>query len=318
MDPTEREEIDDAAWYFDGSMINGRWRALRLTGFGVAVATPGGDLLGYGLGWPPTWVTTAAAAEAWALSVVLELVPFPPPLRTDCLALLQTAREGTSKAIHHSKPLARIWKRIANTIGDDVSLLMNDDTLVWFPAHHTWRSVGEVKGSNGRRLSPVDWRANRLVDKLAKTAAAALQHPKHVLELLPSADAAAAHAACLLGVVTHAANHHEVTETDDTGCSRTIVCRDSTDKPRSAKRSYSEPARMGGKHTVAHKSTEAGSKAVAPWRPPTAGAVARQVDSEQLERRVADIGSTLRASSAGPAQVRLAQLRQRVLAKSSL
>ena len=75
---------------------------------------------------------------------------------------------------------------------------------------------------------------------------------------------------------------------------------------------------MGGKHTVAHKSTEAGSKAVAPWRPPTAGAVARQVDREQLERRVADIGSTLRASSAGPAQVRLAQLRQRVLAKSSL
>ena len=68
MDPTEHEEIDDAAWYFDGSMINGKWRALRLTGFGVAVATPGpgGDLLGYGLGWPPTWVTTAAAAEAWA------------------------------------------------------------------------------------------------------------------------------------------------------------------------------------------------------------------------------------------------------------
>ena len=75
---------------------------------------------------------------------------------------------------------------------------------------------------------------------------------------------------------------------------------------------------MGGKHTVAHKSIEAGSKAVTPWRPPTAGAVVRQVDREQLERRVADIGSTLRASSAGPAQVRLAQLRQRVLAKSSL
>ena len=56
----------------------------------------------------------------------------------------------------------------------------------------------------------------------------------------------------------------------------------------------------------------------APWRPPSAGAVARQVDREQLERRVADIGSTLRASSAEPAQVRLAQLRQRVLAKSSL
>ena len=143
VDPTEHEEIDDAAWYFDGSMINGRWRALRLTGFGVAVATPGGDLLGYGLGWPPTWVTTAAAAEAWALSEVLELVPFPPPLRTDCLALLQTAREGTSKAIHHSKPLARIWKRIANTIDGDVSLLMNDDTLVWFPAPYvevSWRS----------------------------------------------------------------------------------------------------------------------------------------------------------------------------------
>ena len=79
VDPTECEVIDNAAWYFDGSMLNGRWKALRLTGFGVAVATPAGDLLGNGLGWPPTWVTTAAAAEAWALSVVLELVPFPPP-----------------------------------------------------------------------------------------------------------------------------------------------------------------------------------------------------------------------------------------------
>eukprot|EP00973_Karenia_brevis_P009457 1276582-Karenia_brevis.AAC.1 len=227
-------------------MLNGRWRALRVTGVGIAVASECGMLIGYGLGWPPTYVSTAAAAEAWALSTVLQLVPFPPSMRTDCLALLATARGGTSRATHHSKPLARIWRTIANTLGGDVTQLLDDDLLAWFPAHQTLKAVGEVKGSNGRRLSPVDWRANRLVDKLAKIAAGARQHSQHVLKLFASADAATAHAACLLGVVTHKANNHEVTSTDGYGNTHTKKVRDSSDKPK-AMRASSEPPRKGVK-----------------------------------------------------------------------
>ena len=104
--------LTNATWYCDGSMLNGKWKPLRITGFGIAVVSAEGSLIGHGLGWPPSWVTTAAAAaaESWALSIVLQLVRLPPKLTTDCLALLQTAKEGTQKATHHSKPLARIWR----------------------------------------------------------------------------------------------------------------------------------------------------------------------------------------------------------------
>ena len=52
------------------------------------------------------------------------------------------------------------------------------------------------------------WRANRLVDALAEIAAAHDAAPSKVVRFLKKADAAAAHAACLLGIVTHAANNH--------------------------------------------------------------------------------------------------------------
>jgi hypothetical protein len=35
-------ELVDAVWYCDGSLLNGRWKELTATGFGIAVATPDG------------------------------------------------------------------------------------------------------------------------------------------------------------------------------------------------------------------------------------------------------------------------------------
>ena len=58
------------------------------------------------------------------------------------------------------------------------------------------------------RLTAADWRANSLVDALAKIAAVHLHAPPSTINLNISAEAAAAHAACLLGVVTHAANSY--------------------------------------------------------------------------------------------------------------
>ena len=300
-------------------MLLGKWRPLRVTGYGIAVVAADGSLLGYGLGWPPSWCTTAAAAEAWALSIVLTQVPFPPQLRTDCLALLHTARAGTRRATHHSRPLARIWKMIAETIGTDIASLMHNDLLVWLPAHKSLNAVGEVKGSNGKRLSIVDWRANRLVDKLAKAAAVAQQASKHIRELLPSADAAVAHAACLLGIVTHAANNCEITTTDDAGKVTASVARDSSDKPK-AKRAGSAPApsgRVAGPKLAGAEATAAAPKRVMPWAPPSAIVMARREAAAILERRVQEIGAALAPSTAQSAGSRLAQVAARVRARSS-
>ncbi len=319
VSPHGHASLDEAIWYFDGSMLMGKWRPFRVTGYGIAVVTTDGTLIGYGFGWPPSWCTTAAAAEAWALSTVLTQVPFPPQMRTDCLSLLHTAREGTSKATHHSKPLARVWKIIAEATGADVASIMQSELLVWFPAHKSLNAVGELKGSNGRRLTIVDWRANRLVDKLAKIAATAQRTSKHIRELLPSADAAVAHAACLLGAVTHAANNHEVTAIDGDGETTTTVCRDSTDKPK-AKRTNSAPAAdrsVNGSQPTPREPAAAASKNVKPWTPPSAFVLAKREAAANLDRRVADIGAALVPSTALPAGTRLAQLAARVKAKAT-
>ena len=85
------QRFDDAVWYRDGSMLNGRWKALRATGFGIAVVSKQGDLLAYGLGCPPSWCSTAAAAEVWAVQVILTLCPFAPQMHTDCMAIITIA-----------------------------------------------------------------------------------------------------------------------------------------------------------------------------------------------------------------------------------
>ena len=56
----------DITWYCDGSLIDGKWSAIRCSGFGIAAFSNEGDLVAYGLGWPPSWCDTAASAEAWA------------------------------------------------------------------------------------------------------------------------------------------------------------------------------------------------------------------------------------------------------------
>ena len=294
-------------------MLHRQWRLLRVTGFGIAVASKSGSLLGYGFGWPPSWCTTAAAAEAWALQVVLETCPFPPKMRTDCLALLSTAREGSRRAEHHSRPLARIWRLIRQAIDVDIASLVDGGLLAWVPAHKTLKAVGEAKDSNGNRLTIVDWRANRLVDMLAKLAAEAAQASKHTILLLKSAEAAAAHAACLLGVVTHAANNYvEVTvQADGEVTKRTL--RDSTDRPRK-KRAVSAPPAPCEKPA---KSKVAATPAppVAPWKPPSGNTLVKREEAATLARRVDEIGSSLTRSASLSGKARLDLLAARVRAK---
>ena len=53
-----------------------------------------------------------------------------------------------------------------------INRLAKDGLLVWMPAHQTSAAIGVQTLSNGDKLSATDWRANRLVDALAKQAAA--------------------------------------------------------------------------------------------------------------------------------------------------
>ena len=43
--------------------------------------------------------------------------------------------------------------------------------LRWMPAHTAEGSIGRVTTSDGTMLTALEWRANRLVDALAKSAA---------------------------------------------------------------------------------------------------------------------------------------------------
>ena len=97
VDPllADQTELEAATWYTDGSMRMGKWTQLRCTGFGVVVVSQGGALLGYGYGSPPSRITTAAAAELWAVDFVLALNPCAPMIKTDCMSIITAARRGT-------------------------------------------------------------------------------------------------------------------------------------------------------------------------------------------------------------------------------
>jgi len=124
------ERLVSAVWYCDGSLLHGKWLQYRSTGFGIVVATSDGDLLGYGHGAPPHWCSTAAAVETWAIQTILSVCPFPPQMRTDCQSILKIAAEGSAKATHASRQLARLWVRIDAILEQDVACLVHTGVLV--------------------------------------------------------------------------------------------------------------------------------------------------------------------------------------------
>ena len=152
-------------------------------------------------------------------------------MHTDCQSLLTIAEQGAQKAGEADKPLARAWRFIAGTLDGDISSLVRDGRLVWMPAHLSMASIGVTSKSNRKELTALDWRANRLVDALAKQAAAQRQAPESLTRLLKSAKVAVKHAAALLGEVTHAANNHKVVVNRPDGRVVTQVLRDATPKP---------------------------------------------------------------------------------------
>jgi hypothetical protein len=194
-------------------------------------------------------------------------------MRTDCHALLDTLDAGVEAATAPYKPLARIWARTAHALDGSFEGLRQAGLLVWMPAHCAIGAVGETKLSNGVRLSVVDWRANRLVDALAKAGARLRQAVDATDGLLSQAACVVRHAAQLLGRVTYAANHHEVEELDASGAVRKVVRRDATQPVRrrggQSGRSAGGDAARGARAT----SADSGAPLASRVRPDAAAAV---------------------------------------------
>ena len=183
---------------------------------------------------------------------------------------------------------------------------------MWLPAHLSHSAIGEAKLSDGSRLTAVDWRANRLVDKLAKIAAGAQAEPRNVTDLVESLDVATAHAAALLGLVTHAANNHKVTEHDEHGNLVMRVKRDSIDKPKSTR--SAAVAKVPAPAVVPRARSEP-PRAYVPWRPPVKESAAAREQREQQDatnRRVQGIGDSLQPRADAPA---LAAVLERIRAR---
>jgi hypothetical protein len=81
--------------------------------------------------------------------------------------------------------------------------------------------------SDGSPVSAVDWRANRLVDAVAKSAAGAPLSTTYAVRCLKSAGEALRHEAAVLAAVTYAANTQRVQTITASGNCTTVVRRDS-------------------------------------------------------------------------------------------
>jgi hypothetical protein len=205
------EVIDTSwTWYIDGSFVGARLPGAGRTGFGIVIVAYDGTLIAYGSGNPPDWVLDASGAEAWALYAVIRMCNDFPRTITDCLNLLTFLEGGQQAAGASHKPLARLWNMIFPLCDDMVCASIINKLLIWMPSHNAVSSIGTALRSDGKYVTAIDWRANRLVDRLAKLAAAQHGVPDIAMRIFGQAHKAAEYCAAFLGTVTHRANHHSI------------------------------------------------------------------------------------------------------------
>ena len=125
---------------------------------------------------------------------------------------------------------------IRNNIDDDFSAAR--ERFIWMPSHESVTAIGSTLHSQGQPITATMWRANRLADALAKTAADRDRLPRWVTRWVKTAATAAREAAALLGVVTFAANNLATEISLPDGRKRTVQLRDSCggDRPPWKKR----------------------------------------------------------------------------------
>jgi len=321
---------DDARWYIDGSLIDGPRELTSRCGFGIAVVANDGRLIACGLGVPPEWVRTSGGAEVWAFYTVVRTNPTLPFVVTDCLSILQTLRRGLSAACGPSRPQARLWKLIAAAFDFTFPPAWVDERLLWMPSHTSRASIGRVLRSDGLPLTGTNWRANRLVDGLAKRGALSQRVPAPTRRLVQTARETLEFIAAHVGCVTFAANNLPNTAWREDGTAYTQTCRDSLPPPaRSRPKSHPATQTGHGRAALPHAAAASSSDAPAP-RTATLGPAARaraadDAKKDQEEARFlatwhADMARKLRSQPAAPAGPsageRLAALRERVRSRA--
>ncbi len=319
----------DARWYIDGSLYDSRLGPFKRTGFAIAVVSSQGDLLAYGNGNPPEWIQDAAGAEAWAFATVLGLNPDVPYTTTDCMNILTMMQKGRSAATEAKSPLARTWARAYQALECNLCTPEQIDRIRWMPAHCSMVAIGVAKASDGAPISPVDWRANRLVDKLAKLAASRYRVPAAVTRLLSTAAEAAEYYAARLGAVTYAANNYLVSTVLPDGTTTNSIRRDSTavspvrHAEKGQKRKHQQTSGDDGCTTHDTK----GSNTI-PLLPHVAALSAKNAKKQRLQdhESICELRfqqnwraskPAMRPTAQGSAQQRLRELRERVSARQA-
>jgi len=205
--PPPQDSEADWTFYIDGSLIDGPSKRFARAGFAIAIVSAGGDLVAFALGVPPAWVRSAPAAEAWALLNVFLSCPAPPRIVTDCLNLIVTLNAGCAAATGAKRPLARLWGMIFRTLDGGIDPGDVEKVLLWMPSHGSKTVIGHATKSDGSAVSALDWRANRLVDALAKIAAGRGRIDVALRTFWSTACEAVEFCAATLGMVTYAANN---------------------------------------------------------------------------------------------------------------
>ncbi len=170
---------------------------------------------------------------------------------------------------------------------EDASSVNND--IVRMPAHGPAQSIGKKLKSNGHPVNAIDWRANRLVDFLARLAACTDKVPEGATKLYRQVFGAAECFAASLGAVTFAANHYRTEVVNGEGKLVSVTRRDSEPGPRPVKGGTN--AEGNACHTEGTAQNSPGKKVSQTNEPRTP---ARGIHSMSQARRVAEVQSEVR------------------------
>ena len=155
-----------------------------------------------------------------------------PAIVTDCLGIINGLAEGRTKAASPCRSLARVWSMIYNTLDADFIDSALQAHVSWMPSHGSRHAIGTRYKSDGKSVTTIDWRANRLADAAAKAAAAVNRLAASSRILLQRTITAYERSLVELAVVTVAANAHEVLVPDPDGGVIRKCLRDSAPLPR--------------------------------------------------------------------------------------
>ena len=162
-----------------------------------------------------------------------------PKVITDWYNLLTFYEAGLASAGASTRPPARLWNMIFPMCDSYTSSQVVNKLLVWMPAHKSASAIGQFFKSDGRSMTAIDWRANRLVDSLARLAACRHAVPNLAVELFKGAQQAAEYCAALLGTVTFASNNCKVQIVKPNGDLSIAIRRDSAPGKRPS--NFSKP-----------------------------------------------------------------------------